>query len=71
MTQSVLDKARDEGFAEARKRAEDEAEKERRAADKELKLASRTNNFNPLTIASTKVRRDTARRIATAIRKLK
>ena len=67
ITQSDLDKARAEGFADARKKAADAAEKERQAAEKELGYASKTKNFNPLVIASTKVRRETARRIAAAI----
>lgn len=70
-TQAALDKAYSEGFAEARKLAAETAEGERTKAQRELDYATKTKNFNPLTIASTKVRRETAKRIASAIRKLK
>jgi hypothetical protein len=60
---------RTEGKREGLKLAEGFADKERKAAEKELAYAKETKNFNPLTIASTKVRKETAKRIAAAIRK--
>jgi hypothetical protein len=71
VTQAALDKARSEGFVEARNRAILIAEQERAKAQKELNYADATKNFNPSTVGSSKVRRETAKRIAAAIRKLK
>lgn len=69
-TQANIDKARRDGFADAKKQAIELAEKERAAAEKELGFAEKTGNFNQLTVAATKIRKETAKRIAAAIRKI-
>jgi hypothetical protein len=60
-----------DGFRAGKKAALKVAEKELADAQKEMNYAKQKNStFNPLTTSTTKVRRDTAKRVATALRKI-
>ena len=69
-TQADVAAARSEGIREGLKTALSLAKSELKGAKAELDHASKTKNFAPNTIERTRVRRETAQRIVTAIKKL-